>query len=413
MIAGMRSIEFQDDTGKAYKFENVIDLRKFADEEDQYWTTVCDQLDRAQIDGMRVRAILLQGSAHVRQIIEEDEEPAFNRSFEDQRRASTTMIENYASGRWPTRTSVLTRKISKINVRDNDKLVTVIVDFLNGWGAEIKVGRDFSPPPAPRFFVEEELEEVIERSLNAQKNMEQAEVRAQNKIGKFESQIKEYSNLLKTLDKSSSNLTQSYERAELAREKLNEQGVQAGKLLSGFPEHVEKLCTEAANAAATQAAATVLADQELREPQTYWSDRQALHGRTRNRFMIGFFLLCLAAGIAIPVIAYQLFGDKVDVAYENWTVAFALLGAPSLMAVWIIRMAGKVYATHQALETDAAERVTMMKAFIALNASNKLTPDDKHLILKALFRPSQHVAEEEPMPSWIDAVFARAGSQSK
>ncbi len=385
---------FVDDQGVRYQIEGRDDVRAFVQEEESFWAGVTHSLlDQSWVSMLQEWISIGLTALETGHPYERPAESGVMRAGDrlvsvadlESQNEFRRVIFQYQLGMRPTRTSAFATELNETKRIDNDA---------RRLGLIRKIVADFLLANSDMNFKEtvkdaRELSAVLDEAIVAAKAENEA---MRGTLSRVSAQIQE---------------------AKLFSDHADRQVEAAGQLLKNFPIRLANECTSAANNAAAQAANTILADKELREPQGFWEGREAGHKRSRGTFLVLFFALCLSAAALISGLAYLLFEPRIGEAHESWTIAFALLGAPGLLAVWVIRMVGKIYTTHQALETDAAERVTMMKAFLALNASNKLTPDDKHLILKALFRPSHQVVEEEPMPSWIDAVFSRVGTQNK
>jgi hypothetical protein len=63
----------------------------------------------------------------------------------------------------------------------------------------------------------------------------------------------------------------------------------------------------------------------------------------------------------------------------------------------------RIYLGDQHISNDAAERKTMIMTFLALQKGNVVKPEDRNLILTALFRPGADGIVKEEAP---DTAFA-------
>jgi hypothetical protein len=91
----------------------------------------------------------------------------------------------------------------------------------------------------------------------------------------------------------------------------------------------------------------------------------------------------------------------------TWQVAvLALLG---LFGVWATRLVVRVWLSHVHLATDAAERVVMVKTYLALGADGMPSADaDRQHLLQALFRPaSDGIVKDEGIPPSFLEVLTR------
>jgi hypothetical protein len=72
---------------------------------------------------------------------------------------------------------------------------------------------------------------------------------------------------------------------------------------------------------------------------------------------------------------------------EYWRVATVI--AAALFSVWIIRVLVRLLMSNIHLQTEARQRMTMVKTYLALLRADKMPrPEDTQLMLQALFRPS-------------------------
>jgi hypothetical protein len=137
----------------------------------------------------------------------------------------------------------------------------------------------------------------------------------------------------------------------------------------------------------------------LRAPVDYWNERKSHHERrskVTGRFAFG-SMAVLAVGLG--VIAYWVLSNLTpDGKPEAWRVA--VIGLVGVLGVWAVRLIVRLFLSNAHLATDANERVTMVKTYLALMEADKLpTDDDKKLILQALFRPaSDGMVKDEGLP---------------
>jgi hypothetical protein len=90
----------------------------------------------------------------------------------------------------------------------------------------------------------------------------------------------------------------------------------------------------------------------------------------------------------------------------------AIIGLVSVLGVWAVRLLVRLFLSNSHLATDADERVTLVKTYLALMEADKLPfDDDKKLILEALFRPaSDGMVKEETLPHPMLEMFMKIGS---
>ncbi|WP_194725314.1 DUF6161 domain-containing protein [Noviherbaspirillum malthae] len=148
----------------------------------------------------------------------------------------------------------------------------------------------------------------------------------------------------------------------------------------------------------------------LRAPVEYWEGRQSHH--TRRSTLLGWsvFGSMSALAVAIGLIANWVLSNlKADGTPEAWRVSvLALIG---VLGVWAVRLIVRMFLSNVHLGTDAAERVTMVKTYLALLEGDKLpSDDDRKLILQALFRPaSDGLVKDEGLPHPALEALTRIG----
>lgn len=137
----------------------------------------------------------------------------------------------------------------------------------------------------------------------------------------------------------------------------------------------------------------------LRAPVDYWDDRRHHHEkRTKilGRWTFGTMavLAAILGGVAWWVMGNLTANGKP----ELWRVSVLVLVA--VIGVWAVRLIVRMFLSHSHLETDAAERVVMVKTYLSLLESDKdLSPDDRKLVLAPLFRPaSDGIVKDEGLP---------------
>ncbi|WP_151638748.1 DUF6161 domain-containing protein [Noviherbaspirillum aerium] len=148
----------------------------------------------------------------------------------------------------------------------------------------------------------------------------------------------------------------------------------------------------------------------LRAPVEYWEGRHRHHTRRSTVLGRSVFGSMLALAGAIGLIAYWVLNNlKADGTPEAWRVSvLALVG---VLGVWAVRLVVRMFLSNVHLGTDAAERVTMVKTYLALLEGDKLpSDDDRKLILQALFRPaSDGLVKDEGLPHPALEALTRIG----
>ena len=92
-----------------------------------------------------------------------------------------------------------------------------------------------------------------------------------------------------------------------------------------------------------------------------------------------------------------------------------LLGLPAALLLWVLRLASRLFSTNLTLQSDASGRVAMTETFLAMVGDQKVEPDDRMLILQALFRPpavAGGAEEDHAPPSVLDAFVRQFSGKS-
>lgn len=125
----------------------------------------------------------------------------------------------------------------------------------------------------------------------------------------------------------------------------------------------------------------------LSKPISFWSGRVEAH---RTAKWIWFALL--VAALSMFVVA------GVEVISSNWATLLTLhasslpilallLGVPTAVILWAIRIVARIYRNEAAMYDDALERQTMLQTYIAMLAGGDMHVEDRDHVLRAVFRP--------------------------
>ena len=125
---------------------------------------------------------------------------------------------------------------------------------------------------------------------------------------------------------------------------------------------------------------------------------------------MGFIGLLATAGL---IVAFVIWGPSLvltsEVVGKLQYGSVLLVALPALALFWIMKAIARIFVTNIQLHADAQLRHTMVTTFISLmqDPKNRMNPEDRILILQALFRPAGAEAHEEGPPSWLDALLRR------
>ena len=139
----------------------------------------------------------------------------------------------------------------------------------------------------------------------------------------------------------------------------------------------------------------------------YW-DEKRIHHQSVMWKMAKVTASSAAAVTGIFVwVAYFLFEATTLSEVQLWK--FGIMLAISSFGVWLIRLLSKIFISNLHLRTDADERVTMIKTYLALLLEGKGPKDDeRQLILQTLFRPSSTGFIKEDGPTgFYEAILNR------
>lgn len=150
----------------------------------------------------------------------------------------------------------------------------------------------------------------------------------------------------------------------------------------------------------------------LRAPVEYWTGRQSHHKqRTKITGGLSFGAIAVLAVILAFISHWVLSNLGADGKPEVWRVSVLIL--MGVLGIWAIRLIVRIFLSHMHLQSDAAERVTMVKTYLSLvESGSTLSEADRTLVLQALFRPaSDGIIKDEGLPHPLLDVLTRAGTK--
>lgn len=132
--------------------------------------------------------------------------------------------------------------------------------------------------------------------------------------------------------------------------------------------------------------ATYKVHMSLEASVTYWTEKKEHHDTV---------MWCMGVATAVSgAWSIIIFMDKArEFTIETVTNAplgkLGILIAISTAGIWITRLCAKIFVSNMHLGTEARERITMMKTYLALMSEGKAPPEsDRSLMLQTLFRGS-------------------------
>lgn len=144
----------------------------------------------------------------------------------------------------------------------------------------------------------------------------------------------------------------------------------------------------------------------LRDAAKFWSDKAEEHKNSFVRGASGF-----AAAIVILVFCLFRFWPEILALLpkSNGEVSLSGIGVLLLLAlgpVWMLRIVARFTHENFALWNDSGARNTMMKTYLALvgNPNAGIQPQDRSIILGAVFRPTLGQSEDGMPASIVEAL---------
>lgn len=147
-----------------------------------------------------------------------------------------------------------------------------------------------------------------------------------------------------------------------------------------------------------------------------WSNKASSHAW---RFGLGL----AAIVIVVCLILFEIYSNAGDFLAslpkkpdgEVTYVTVALLTICAIAAGWILRFFGRFVTENMVMQTDAAQRRTMLETYLALvgDKDAKMEQADRTLILNAIFRPLPGHQNEDIAPPTLTEVVRSAASGGK
>ncbi|WP_433952444.1 DUF6161 domain-containing protein [Brevundimonas diminuta] len=156
----------------------------------------------------------------------------------------------------------------------------------------------------------------------------------------------------------------------------------------------------------------------LAAPVDYWknkaSEHQTAEDKARNRvvlfFPAAFISIVLLFGLsAWALIEFAARAKGGTLPSGIYIIASAGLASAAGIQFWVGRLLTKLYLSQHHLRHDAHERATMTETYLALIENEAANPEDKQIILNALFRstPDGIVKEEGGIDPGLAAALGR------
>lgn len=169
-------------------------------------------------------------------------------------------------------------------------------------------------------------------------------------------------------------------------------------ILSGVQQHSTFLQeqVDSAIAALNGVKDTYTEYMRLKAPVDYWTKKAKAHDIGSGIWGTVALAWVLLAGFGQAFIIWQLFQYAITYAEEHTDIPVTVLsslGALGLLTttvfLWISRILVRLFLSEIHLGMDAKERVVMVQSYLALSNEDVVEPDQRAIVLSALFRPTQ------------------------
>lgn len=151
-------------------------------------------------------------------------------------------------------------------------------------------------------------------------------------------------------------------------------------------------------------------EMRLRASEKFWDAKRKINARRATTALAEF----IGGGVASVIALSGLFiflADQLPPAEGISPMHLLAFGAPVVFVLWMLRILATRYRTNTAMADDAEERMAMVKTFKALEYEEKVSDEERIVILQALFRPHDRAPSEGvPNPVW-EAVIKRVGAE--
>ncbi len=148
----------------------------------------------------------------------------------------------------------------------------------------------------------------------------------------------------------------------------------------------------------------------LQSSVDYWGKKKTAHDKLAKIFGYVSLSTGIVVSIILGIVAYNLL-EGIEKP-EFWRLG--ILAVLASFGVWAVRILVRIFLSNLHLSSDADERITMIKTYIAMLREGQGPADgDRQLALQAMFRPSQIglVKDEAAPPTVIDVVTKFAGKK--
>lgn len=145
-------------------------------------------------------------------------------------------------------------------------------------------------------------------------------------------------------------------------------------------------------------------DMKLRASEKFWGAKRKIHAGRAGKAFHWFGGTSIGAIIFLPLIYLGIDSALGKQTGLNTAHVF-YFGLPTLLWLWIIKLFAGQFLANRNLESDAEERMAMVHTFKALEYEERVSEEERLVVLHALFRPHESKSDNSlPSPIW-DAIF--------
>lgn len=180
------------------------------------------------------------------------------------------------------------------------------------------------------------------------------------------------------------------------RKRLEDQALRAIRQYDEAREGHEKRMSDMETAFST--------DMKLKAAEKFWGKKRRVNRQRERRAQMQLYW-SLAAALIFLGSVYWLIYQNTDPNLSAGQIFIYL--APTILAMWPLRILANNLRTNKDLADDAEEREAMVMTFKALEYEGRVSDEERLVILSALFRPHERGGEEGiPHPAW-EAILQR------
>lgn len=156
---------------------------------------------------------------------------------------------------------------------------------------------------------------------------------------------------------------------------------------------------------------------ELDAPADYWTKKASVHKYNAGEYKKNLIDFAWRGGtalvlslLALALIMIGVFDEKTP--FPIYLILSTLGIVATTVVFWVARVLTRLYLSQHHLAIDAEERAVMAKTYLALNAKNAATDEDRAIVLSSLFRgTADGIVKDDGAPEFSpSAILSRIRS---